>query len=294
MKKYYALHVKTILLQPPTTLPPTTLPPTTLPPTTLPPTTLPPTTLPPTTLPPTTLPPTTLPPTTLPPTTLPPTTQPPTTLPPTTQPPTPEPICTIVNENITVTIIRNTTSYANEESFKIMDGNTGVYTQPSLSNSRTYTWSITLVTKSYTLIMTDSYGDAWSSGSSVEFKVGETSFGSYRLSSGRSTEVTLSFDPHPPLVITSDSDCERLLQNGWKSITVNEGLCNSMRGNLVISDNACLETIVIKKNSLKNLNSLVISNNPQLSSIVTEDGQGYPDYTGVGYYVKNVEISSIF
>ena len=207
---------------------------------------------------------------------------------PTTQPPTSDPTD---NQNIAITIIRTTKSYASEESFKIMDGNTIVYTQPSLSNSRTYTWSITLVTKSYTLIMTDSYGDAWSSGSSVEFKVGETSFGSYRLSSGRSTEVTLSFDPHHPLVITSDSDCERLLENGWKSITVNEGLCNSMTSKLTISGNPCLESIVIKKNSLKNLNSLVISNNPQLSSIVTEDGE-YS--TGAFYYVKSVEISSIF
>ena len=67
-----------------------------------------------------------------------------------------------------------------------------------------------------------------------------------------------------------------------------------MTSNLTISDNPCLETIVIKKNSLKNLNSLVITNNTQLSSIVTEDGQGYPDYPGVGYYVKSVELSSIF
>ena len=66
-----------------------------------------------------------------------------------------------------------------------------------------------------------------------------------------------------------------------------------------ISYNPCLETIVIKKNSLKNLNSLIISNNPQLSSIVTEDGDGgwsgnNSRNTGVGYYVTNVEISSIF
>ena len=72
---------------------------------------------------------------------------------------------------------------------------------------------------------------------------------------------------------------------------MNEGLCNSMRGNLSISDNPCLETIVIKKNSLKNLNSLVISNNPQLSNIVTEDGEWG---TCAFENVKSVEISSIF
>ena len=97
-----------------------------------------------------------------------------------------------------------------------------------------------------------------------------------------------------PLTITSNSDCNKLLQNGWKSITVNEGLCNSMTNNLTISYYPCLESIVLKKNSLKNLNSLVISNNTQLSSIVTEDGNWYSDDGGTFYYVKSVEISSIF
>ena len=143
--------------------------------------------------------------------------------------------------------------------------------------------------------MTDSYGDAWSSGSSVEFKVGETSFGSYRLSSGRSTEVTLSFDPLS-LVITSDSDCEKLHQDRWTSITVNSGLCNSMRGNLSISNYPCLQSIVLKRNTLKYLNSFVISNNPQLTTLTIEDGTWYSDTINqsVGAFVNNVEISSIF
>ena len=69
--------------------------------------------------------------------------------------------------------------------------------------------------------------------------------------------------------------------------------------NLTISDNPCLESLVFKKNSLKNLKSLVISNNPQLSSIVTEDGDGrYSGYdsrnTGVGYYMKSLTLSCIF
>ena len=102
----------------------------------------------------------------------------------------------------------------------------------------------------------------------------------------------------PALVVSSNSDCNKLLIDGWKSITVNSGKCNSMISNLTITDNPCLESIVIKKNSLKNLNSLVISNNLQLSRIETEDGNGeYGDEsrnTGVCYYVKNVEISSIF
>ena len=109
---------------------------------------------------------------------------------PTTQPPTSDPTD---NQNIAITIIRTTKSYASEESFKIMDGYTVVYTQPSISTFQNYTWSITLVNKTYTLVMTDSYGDGWSIGSTVEFKVGNTSFGSYRLSSGTISQVSLSF-----------------------------------------------------------------------------------------------------
>ena len=49
---------------------------------------------------------------------------------------------------------------------------------------------------------------------------------------------------------------------------------------------------------MKYLNSLVISNNSELESIVIEYGDGgYDDEsknTGVCYYVKSVEISSIF
>ena len=100
------------------------------------------------------------------------------------------------------------------------------------------------------------------------------------------------------LTVSRDSDCDSILENGWKSITVNSGLCNAMTSNLTISNYPCLESIVIKKNSLKNLNSLVISNNTQLSSIVTEDGQDL-DYILNTFYapfenVKSVEISSIF
>ena len=59
-----------------------------------------------------------------------------------------------------------------------------------------------------------------------------------------------------------------------------------------------LKKLTVKKNSLKNLESLVISNNEELESIVIKDGDGgYYDEsknTGFGYYVKSVKISSIF
>ena len=103
--------------------------------------------------------------------------------------------------------------------------------------------------------------------------------------------------PGEPLVIESDSDCSKLLQTNWQSITVNEGLCNSMTGDLLISNYLSLESIEIKRDSLRDLNKLVISNNPKLTSIVTEYGS-YDSSAGRYHApfenVKNVEISSIF
>ena len=60
-----------------------------------------------------------------------------------------------------------------------------------------------------------------------------------------------------------------------------------------------LKKLIVKKNSLRNLNSLVISNNEELESIVTEDGDGGwsgndSTNTGACHNVKIVEISSIF
>ena len=98
------------------------------------------------------------------------------------------------------------------------------------------------------------------------------------------------------LTISSYSDCEKLHQDRWTSITVNSGLCNSMRGNLSISNYPCLQSIVLKRNTLKYLNSFVISNNPQLSTLTIEDGTYYSTtiIESVGAFVNNVEISSIF
>ena len=64
-----------------------------------------------------------------------------------------------------------------------------------------------------------------------------------------------------------------------------------MTNDLTISYDPCLESVVIKKNSLQNLNSLVISNNSEMESIETEDGEWG---TGAFLRVKSVEISSIF
>ena len=60
---------------------------------------------------------------------------------------------------------------------------------------------------------------------------------------------------------------------------------NDYFGNLVIENYPNLEKIVVKKDSLKNLNSLKICNNEKLKTIEIEDY--------AFYYVKNVIIESI-
>lgn len=75
------------------------------------------------------------------------------------------------------------------------------------------------------------------------------------------------------LVVYLDSDCSKLLLTGWKTITVNEGLCNAITSELVISGYSELESFVVKKNSLINLNALIISDNPSLTSFEVRDGE---------------------
>lgn len=75
------------------------------------------------------------------------------------------------------------------------------------------------------------------------------------------------------LVVKSDSYCNYILKSQWRTITVNEGFCNEMTSDLVISGYSCLEELIIKKDSLKNLNVLKISDNPVLQKIETGDGE---------------------
>ena len=72
---------------------------------------------------------------------------------------------------------------------------------------------------------------------------------------------------------------------------IEEGFGNDYFGNLVIENYPNLEKIVVKKNSLKNLNSLKICNNEKLKTIEIEGS--YLDDNGTFYNVKNVIIESI-
>ena len=81
-------------------------------------------------------------------------------------------------------------------------------------------------------------------------------------------------------------------------LVIEEGCGNELKIDLKICGFDNLKKLIVKKNSLQNLNSLVISNNSELERIEIEDGDGgYYDEsknTGFGYYVKSVKISSIF
>ena len=54
---------------------------------------------------------------------------------------------------------------------------------------------------------------------------------------------------------------------------IEEEFGNDYYGNLVIENYPNLEKIVVKKNSLQNLNSLKICNNEKLKTIETENGE---------------------
>ena len=69
------------------------------------------------------------------------------------------------------------------------------------------------------------------------------------------------------LVVTKEEDCGLLSQTHWQSIVVEQGLCNSLTGNLTISAYPHLQSITIKEESLNNLQSLTIANNPLLTHI---------------------------
>ena len=92
---------------------------------------------------------------------------------------------------------------------------------------------------------------------------------------------------------------EESLKDMINEIVIEEGCGNELETNVMICGYKNLKKIVIKKNCMKNLNSLTISNNSILESIEIEDGNSEKNNNdsksiGACYKVKNVEISSIF
>ena len=61
-----------------------------------------------------------------------------------------------------------------------------------------------------------------------------------------------------------------IYESGWSSITVKEGYCYSLSGDLVISNNPCLQYIYLQNYALSNIQSVVLSNLTNLSLIRIE------------------------
>ena len=90
---------------------------------------------------------------------------------------------------------------------------------------------------------------------------------------------------------------EEDIHSGLEELEIGENCCNELKCFKLIGFDH-LKKLIFHKNSLKNLNSLVISNNNELKIIEIEDGDGgsfdESRNTGVCCNVKSVEISSIF
>ena len=79
---------------------------------------------------------------------------------------------------------------------------------------------------------------------------------------------------------------------------IGERCFREVKDDLLIENYPNLEKIIVKKNSLANLNSLKICNNEKLKTIEIEDGKEWEEdgkwyNNGALYYVKNVTIESI-
>ena len=75
-----------------------------------------------------------------------------------------------------------------------------------------------------------------------------------------------------------------------EEMIIGEGFGNDYFGNLIIQNYPNLQSIIVKKNSLQNLNSLKICNCEKLKTIEIDDGDWK---AGAFNYVKNVIIESI-
>ena len=112
--------------------------------------------------------------------------------------------------------------------------------------------------------------------------------------------VLLIYNLMVTLRISLTNDLLNLLSNQSekekvKVLIINKNSCNDMEDDLEISGFTNLEKIVVKKNSLKNLNSLKICNNEKLKTIEIEDGDEDWNRNIYGAFlnVKNVIIESI-
>ena len=94
-------------------------------------------------------------------------------------------------------------------------------------------------------------------------------------------------------IVRNETDFNSLqmtVSNVLTGMVIEEGVCNDMRGDVVIDGLNCLRSILVKKNSMKNLNSLKICNCELLEKIEVNGGNRD---NGAFMNVKSVEISSL-
>ena len=109
-------------------------------------------------------------------------------------------------------------------------------------------------------------------------------------------------------IVRSETDFNSLkmrISTVLTRMVIEEGVCNDMGGDVVIEGLNCLRSILVKKNSMKNLNSLKICNCELLEKIEVNGDQGNDNGrrvigfgdrdndNGAFENVKNVEISSL-
>ena len=87
-----------------------------------------------------------------------------------------------------------------------------------------------------------------------------------------------------------------VLKRSIIEIVIEEGCGNEMNEELKICEFQVLEKLIVKKNSLKNVNQLIITRNNQLKRIEIENGQCWDNEKGTFYAafesISSVEISS--
>ena len=96
-------------------------------------------------------------------------------------------------------------------------------------------------------------------------------------------------------IVRNETDFNSLLMrvsNVLTGMVIEEGVCNDMGGDVVIDGLNCLRSILVKKNSMQNLNSLKICNCELLEKIEVSDGYMFIN-NGAFMNVKSVEISSL-
>ena len=93
-------------------------------------------------------------------------------------------------------------------------------------------------------------------------------------------------------VILKDLDNDRIVHSFIHELVIDEGCGNDYEGDLLLCGFDYLERIVVKKNSLKNLSFLKISDNCVLKSIEIKDGE-YSESSGSFWNVRKVMMESV-